>query len=172
MNVADWAALGSAAFAAVAAGASWATVLQTRRERIAAATPRMSIDLITPLGTTEVRVQIMNHGAAVRGVEFAVAVDGQMTFSVTPRPTLGPGETLLLRTAINHFSDAEPVSYVSCYDLAGRVLHAWWPDGQHRVYRVKDRPEERVNRAELMARVAPTLNIDQLQLVRFEEIRE
>jgi hypothetical protein len=65
-----------------------------------------------------------------------------------------------------------PVSYVSCYDLAGRVLHAWWPDGEHRVYRVKDRPEERVNRAELMARVAPTLDINQMQLVRYQEVRE
>jgi hypothetical protein len=132
----------------------------------------MSIDVITPLGTTEVRVQIMNHGAAVRGVEFAIAVDGQMTFSVTPRPTLGPGETLLLRPAINHFTDAEPVSYVSCYDLTGRVLHAWWPDGEHRVYRVKDRPAEQVNRAELMARTAPTVDINHMQLVRYEEIRE
>lgn len=172
MNGADWAALGSAAFAAVAAGGSWASVLQTRRERLAAATPSMSIDVITQLGTNEVRVQLMNHGPAVRGVEFAVAVDGQMTFSVTPRPTLGPGETLLLRTTINHTSDTEPVSYVSCYDLTGRVLHAWWPDGHHEVYRVKDRPNERVNRAQLMARVAPGLDIHQMQLMRYEEIRE
>ena len=94
MSLADVATLGTAIFAAIAAGASWATVAQARRGRIDAATPSMSIDVITPLGSNEVRVHLMNHGHAVRGVEFAVAVDGQMTFSVTPRPTLQPGELL------------------------------------------------------------------------------
>lgn len=172
MSLTDVATLGTAIFAAIAAGASWATVAQARHDRIDAATPSMSIDVITPLGSNEVRVQLMNHGPAVRGVEFAVAVDGQMTFSVTPRPTLQPGELLILRTAINHVSSADPVSYVSCHDLTGRVLHAWWPDGEHRVYRVKDHPEERVNRAQLMARLDPALDISHMQLVRYEEVRE
>jgi hypothetical protein len=41
MSAADWAAPGSAAFAAAAATASWAIVMQARRERIEASTPMM-----------------------------------------------------------------------------------------------------------------------------------
>lgn len=41
MSAADWAAPGSAAFAAVAATASWAIVMQARRERIEASMPMM-----------------------------------------------------------------------------------------------------------------------------------
>jgi hypothetical protein len=82
----------TAAFAAVAAGASWASVLQTRRERIKAQTPAMSIDVVLPSDTTQVLVQIANHGAPARQVEFGIATDGQMTTTVADRPTFLPGE--------------------------------------------------------------------------------
>ena len=60
ISATDVATLATAGFAAVAAGASWMTVLQTRRERVAAQTPVMSIDITTPLGSSEVRVTITN----------------------------------------------------------------------------------------------------------------
>ena len=156
LTATDVATLATAAFAAIAAGASWVTVLQARRERVAAQTPLMSIDITTPLGSPEVRVTITNHGPAVRGVEFAIAVDGQMCFSPTDPPTFAPGESRRLLPAINHVSDAEPFGFVSCYDISGGVLHVWWPNGASRLYHSRDRPDERPSRADLISTVAPS----------------
>lgn len=168
LSATDIATLATAGFAAVAAGASWVSVRQTRQERIAAQTPLMSIDISTPLGSSEVRVHITNHGPAVRGVEFAVAVDGQMCWSPTDPPTFGPGESRILVPALNHVSDAEPVGFVSCYDVSGGVLHVWYPNGASRIYRSRDRPDERPTRADLMKVVAsPDFDIRAMKLVRY-----
>lgn len=147
------------------------SVLQTRRERISAATPSMSIDVITPLGSQEVRVQITNHGPAARGVEFAVAVDGQMAYGhPPPSPSFMQGETRTLLTGIRHLSDTDPVGFVSCYELTGSILHVWWPSGEHRSYHARDRPNERPSRVELMQQVAPGFDISQVTLVRYQRV--
>ncbi|HEX3803593.1 MAG TPA: hypothetical protein VHV75_12220 [Solirubrobacteraceae bacterium] len=166
MSAADIAALGAAVFAAVAAGASWASVLQTRRERIEAQKPHMTIDVILPPDTAQVLVQLANHGASARQVEFAVATDGQITHTVTERPTLLPGETREYDSGIQRSTNRDPVAFVSCYDLTGATLYAWWPNGDHRVYRPRERADERPSRADLMSHVLPGFDPTRLALVR------
>jgi hypothetical protein len=170
LSGADIGTIASAGAAAIAAGASWVSVLQSRKERITARTPLMSIDFVTPLRSDIVRVHITNHGAAARGVEFAVAVDGQMCWSVTDPPTFLPGETRTMLPAINHVSDIDPIGFVSCYDVAGGVLRVWYPTGESQVYRARDRPDERPSRAVLMRVVSPDFDASAMTLVGFRNV--
>jgi len=69
--VSDWAPAISAAFAAVAATASWIAVRQTRRDFRLARQPEMEIQVIEGLDTGSVKIMIHNHGrSAARGVKL------------------------------------------------------------------------------------------------------
>jgi hypothetical protein len=166
VNVEDIATLVTAGFAAVAAGASWASVAQTRRDRIEAQTPMMSIDVVLPPDAAQVIIQIINHGPAARQVEFAVATDGQWTHTVTEKPTFAPGEMREYDSGIHRQTLRDPAAFVSCYDLTGGILHVWYPNGDHLVYRPRERPDERPSRAAMMQHVAPGFDPSGMHAVR------
>jgi hypothetical protein len=125
----------STVFAAGAAGASWTSVLQNRRDRIAAESPAMTIDMIASDTDQTVQVHLSNQGGVARGVEFAPAVGQLMVFGVPhPAPLFRAGESRLIQTAIPVRRDDTIVGFVSCYDVHARRNYVWWPNGEHQVY--------------------------------------
>ena len=167
MSTADIAALGTAVFAAVAAGASWASVWQNRKDRIAASQPYMTIDLIVVGDSNRVRVHLTNAGAGIaRGVEFAVAAPatGQMSYGPPhPAPLFKPGESRIIETGISGDRDTELIGFVQCYDITGTDVLAWWPNGSHRKYRIGRDPSSAQS---LMQVVAPGFDVKQMGHMR------
>lgn len=132
-SVADWAPAASAAFAAVAALASWVVVRQTRRDFVAARQPDLEITVIENLDTGAVKIHIQNHGkAAGRGVKFVVVQQDTAAYGfLPPDATLAAGESRMLRTPMVADSERAAVGMVLCNDGDGYV-HAWKVDGQHK----------------------------------------
>ena len=171
MSTADIALVATAALAAIAAGASWASVFQNRKERIAASMPLMTIDVMVVADTETVRVHLTNSGGGVaRGVEFSVSAPevGLIAYGVShPTPTFRPGESRLIDTAIHANRDNELIGFVSCYDATGEHLKAWWPNGDHRDYRIG---RDRVSPSLLMQVAKPGFDIAQMTPVRYTTV--
>jgi hypothetical protein len=133
-DVLQWAAVASAAFAAVAALASWAAVWQAREISLSTQLPKLHIVVSENIDTGEIRVHIANDiGGLARDVAFAVVAGGQSCFgSLPPTAMLQPGDSATLVTPLRTSSREIP-AIVSCRDSLGR-LHVWAVDGKHRVW--------------------------------------
>jgi hypothetical protein len=141
MDAADWTAVGSTAFAAVAAGASWATVLQTRRERIAALKPNLHYEVIYLTGPQRcVQLSISNNGGAAKNVYFCVITGNEVTYGF-PQPTafFKPGEGRLINTDLTSPESlmAQADSFVACHDASGARLYLFTTDKAPRVFRLR-----------------------------------
>ncbi|HEV2923068.1 MAG TPA: hypothetical protein VGW98_03480 [Solirubrobacteraceae bacterium] len=136
MKTTDWATVGTAAFAAVAAGASWASVWQNRRERIAARTPAMALEPQYVEADDEVRLYIFSNGGPAREVHFLL-VSGAEVVAGIPRPTslFRSGESRCLKTRLSKpETGTPPPSFIACYDISGKHFYAWSGSGEERVY--------------------------------------
>ena len=71
MHTTEWAAVGSAAFAAIAAGASWSSVWQNRRERVIAQRPELVIEVSLHFPSNKIVAQIHNNGELPGASDFA-----------------------------------------------------------------------------------------------------
>lgn len=135
---ADAAAVASALFAAIAAGASWATVTQNRKERELAQAPDLAVRLIVTDGTLMLRVHNVGGGAA-HGVNYLLVHDNNITWDVVAKGYLGPGEdTQFFRTSIPASGTPagdEYVCVVTARDRRG-VLRAWPQNpGQEKIFK-------------------------------------
>ena len=88
-----WAAVAAIA-AAAAAAASWGTVWQGRRERLAAQTPDLHIHTMFRTADRVIRVMLVNNGGLARNVAFHIW-EGSGVVSGIPGPTATflPGES-------------------------------------------------------------------------------
>jgi len=134
----DWATIGAAAFAAVAAIASWASVLQTRRERLAAQRPDLLIEVSVHLPEEKVFVQIHNNGGTARSVRFC-AIEGSLMAYGTPQPTgiLERGESRSIETSLPATKDREAKAWVSGVDAAARTIYVASSKGITKRYKLK-----------------------------------
>jgi hypothetical protein len=138
LSTTDWATIGTAAFAAVAAIASWASVSQTRRERLAAQRPDLLIEVSVHLPEEKVFVQIHNNGGTARSVRFCV-IEGTLMAYGTPQPTgiLERGESRTIETALSATKDREAKAWISGVDAAARTIYVASSKGKTERYELK-----------------------------------
>jgi hypothetical protein len=172
VSATDLATLVTAGFAAVAAIASWASVLQTRRERVAAQTPDVHIEVVQAIGANQrnVRVELVNAGGLAKAVKFAVLVDNQLaTGHPPPIPTFKPGESRIIETGITPSLDAKRVAFVSYYDAGNTRFYVSYLDpAKKRVYRVKDLSAQRLSDNALLLQLAPGFDLGSTRLVTYD----
>lgn len=129
MSSADIATLITADFSALAALASWASVWQTRRERIAAQTPDLRIDVNSD--QHQVMVDLHNDGGTAKRVRFCVVVGDRIAFgTVRPVSTLVRGEVRGISTAIINQKVVAAHAFVSGWNTSGTDLHVVSADDQ------------------------------------------
>jgi hypothetical protein len=135
---AEWPTIVAAAFAAVAACASWASVWQGRRERLAAATPELHLEVQQGLGTGNITLHITNNGGTAKKVRFCV-IEGDQWIYGHPSPTgvFRPGESRLITTSARASGQKTAKGFVSGVDMGGRRLYLCTVTGGRRVYRTK-----------------------------------
>jgi hypothetical protein len=130
-------AVASAAFSAVAATASWATIFQNRRERRAAARPDLNVRVMmvpvnSPLlspNLVDLVVLVDNVGSvAATGVNFMVTFRGAVDHGPVGNAFLFPGQSEgPIPTALQGEAPVDPDEtriIVTCRDRLG-VLHAF-----------------------------------------------
>jgi hypothetical protein len=143
LSTTDWATIGTAAFAAVAAIASWASVLQTRGERLEAQRPDLLIEVSVHLPEEKVFVQIHNNGGTARSVRFCV-IEGTFMAYGTPQPTgiLERGESRSIETSLPATKDREARAWVSGVDAAARIIYVASSKGMTKRYMLKKLPKD------------------------------
>jgi hypothetical protein len=129
---ADVATVASALFAAIAAGASWATVAQNRKERELAQAPDLSVRLSLTQGTLLLRVHNVGGGPA-NGVNYLITHDDNITWDVVANGYLGPGEdTQFFKTSMpasrtlagNEYVCVVPLGTAAEHSALGRRIRA------------------------------------------------
>jgi hypothetical protein len=138
MHGTEWATVGSAAFAAVAAGASWASVWQNRRERLAAERPELIIEVSVHSPSNKIVAQIHNNGATARSVRFCV-IEGSFMAYGTPLPTgiFKSGESRTIETELPLSESREAKAWVSGVDLEARYVYVMTSKGKQKRYRLR-----------------------------------
>lgn len=122
----------SPALAAIAAGASWASVLQTRRLRREDQEPGLQAQMMRfPDGTLGAAVTNAGPGVA-RGVQIYLVHRGLLATGPIGHGFMFPGDTRIVRTPIPEVPEADARMIVSCRDR-GRMPHAWDGHEHHRV---------------------------------------
>ncbi len=147
MHAMEWAAVGSAAFAAFAACASWASVWQNRRERLAAQRPELVIEVSVRVPSNKIMAQIHNNGGTARSVRFCV-VEGAFVAYGTPLPTgiFQSGESRTIETNLPPTEGRAAKAWVSAVDLDARYVYVTASNGQQKRYRLRW-PHRRVSDA-------------------------
>jgi hypothetical protein len=171
MSAEDVATLITAVFAAVAAAASWASVAQTRRERIVAQTPELHMELVEAVGQqgrSFLRIQLINAGGLARYVSFSLADGTQFaTGTPPPTPTFRAGESRTIDTGIVPTSGVKPAGFVVCYDARGG-FYVWMTDGTKRTYTKDDIERNPVQNQDLMRELVPSFDIDAVTFKSYE----
>jgi hypothetical protein len=124
--------------AAIAAGASLASVRQTRRIAVEAALPDLAIQVTFSRRTGLVNATIHNAGGGVaRGVSYIIAHAGQIASGYVEHGILRADELVSVQTAIAariHEGELTKVAaMVSARDRFG-YGHAWTNEEKHQVY--------------------------------------
>ena len=161
ITAADWAALGSAAFAAVAAGGAWATVWQTRRTWRDLQTPHLTPSWIEP--GNRVRLLFTNSGGGYALQSFFIVVSGpEYSAGVIPPVTLSPGTRVQLETELAPVGALHEVTgVVFCLDRSG-TWHVWSWAGEHRTPRKRLRKVRSLSPEQALALFYPSLSADKL----------
>jgi hypothetical protein len=138
MNATEWAAVGSAALAALAAGASWASVWQNRRERMVAQRPELIIEVSLHIPSNKIVAQIHNNGGTARSVRFCV-LEGPFMAYGTPKPTgiFQSGESRTIETTLPPTEDRAARAWVSGVDPEARYVYVTTSKGKQRRYRLR-----------------------------------
>jgi len=149
IHTAEWAAVASAALAAFAAGASWASVWQNRRERLAAATPELHFEVIYLTGEEpKVRLSIANNGGAAKNVYFCIVIGSEVSYG-HPQPTafFRPGESRIVGTQLTPppSLSEKPKAMVACHDTPGSRLYVFTQDKPVLTYRLRGLRRTRKN---------------------------
>ncbi len=168
MTAADLVTLATAVFAAVAAAAaSWASVLQTRRERLAAQTPELLLEVVEELPTRQISIHIHNHGGPAIRVRFAVALGNSLAYGhPAPTSTFLTGEGRVIETNVVTPGGVPAPGFVAGWNTAGTHLYVAWIDGRRAVY---DRKAMRVAGTTdnyLLKQVLPDFDITTMSIVR------
>jgi hypothetical protein len=141
VDAADLASVLSAAFAAVAAGASWAAVGQARKVSREQQRPRLDAKWLEP--GNRVKLVFTNVGMGfARHTAFIVVSGNECCVGVVPPATLAPGTRVALDTDMTPVGDLHDVTgVVFCIDSTNR-WEVWSWAG------VSKRPRHRLRRKE------------------------
>jgi hypothetical protein len=169
----DWAPVASAALAAVAASASWSSVWQNRRERIAAERPDLHLEVQQSMDTGSIKLNITNNGGPAKYVRFLVVEGNQMVYG-HPQPTamFRAGESRHIDTPMFGGMEKKPKGFIGAYDMSGSRYYLWPFQGKDKVYRMKGwrRTRKSFSDESLMTRLHPGFNFDAMEVMRYETV--
>lgn len=134
--VLTWAPVASAAAAAIAAFASWRSVLQSRRLWLAGLLPDLAIQVTETVASGETQIHVVNAGNGLaRNVQFFV-IDGNEVAegTVPPNGFLRGGQEVTLKTGFKPKPGGKSTAIVACEDREGRI-HAWSGPSGHKSWR-------------------------------------
>jgi hypothetical protein len=164
VQITEATALATSALAAVAATASWANVLLTRRSLNESVLPSLHVTGInlrtaSPLGTNETMAfDVYNAGGGIaKGPAFVLTHAGQYVIGIAA-PMIGPGQTYRITTDMESKPDDSWGGMVGCLDFHNHRrlwrLHNPRPE----VYRREDDSETVLA---MYKRVFPDVDIEQ-----------
>lgn len=171
----DYVPLVAAIFSAVAAGASWAAVAQTRRQWRRSEKPSLHGQGSYSQQNARVEFAIANSGPGIaRGVGFAFVYGDAWVrgFPRTPTPgfLLG-GEQTLIHIPVPQAGQSNAQGVVTCQDSSGN-LHAWNLIGDHKEWKREKRwwwkpaTDRSKSGIEVFAAFYPETNLSDLQEVK------
>ena len=141
MSIAEWAQLLSTAFAAVAAGAAWAVVVQDRRRQRTAADPRLSAAFESISGEGIVprqRIEFMNAGPGLAIGVIWFSVESGTAYGGPVVSHLGPGEKATLEVSHGRrLFEGDRADFVYLARSTDGRLHAWSHHGDYLAVRPK-----------------------------------
>jgi len=147
-DLADYAQIGGAAFAAIAAGAAWRTALLSQRQLEAASSPFVEVQVMANPEDSFLLLSIVNSGSGLaRGVNFAIYAMDMVTDGHVGDGFMQPGDKIHVVTRIGplpvpanfHRGD---VGVMVAYRDASGAAHYRTHDGRHRSpkSRIRKRP--------------------------------
>jgi hypothetical protein len=169
----EWPTIAAAGFAAVAAVASWASVFQNRRERLAAGTPEVHLEPQRELGTDQIMLHIASNGGLAKRVRFIVVAGSNAVFGYpAPIPTFRAAESRVIETALEAPEDTKLKGFIACYDATGARYYVWPMEGKPRVYRMRGWRRHRGTFSDdtLMKKFYPGFDITTMTLLLFKTI--
>jgi hypothetical protein len=147
MHAAEAAQIASAAFTAVAAGASWAAVTQTRRQWRREREPELHLQITETRsgGQGRLELHIENSGGMAKAVSYAAASDIEACLGfVGPNLMLQSGDGVTIWTHLTPRPEGVPVKgVVIAWDRSSRYAHAWSDSGEHKHWRRRNWPTQR-----------------------------
>jgi hypothetical protein len=173
LDTSEWATVASTAFTALAAGAAWATVRQSARERREARIPALHVEVTEDLDSGAIGFHIENYGGDLAKLVSFVVVEGTQVAAgfLPPAAILRSGEGATMRTALASTGSHQAKAVVICHDAAGRYVHAWDVTGQHKQWRRRRWPERPKGGEWILRKFYPGMSLDSLTPVR-HELRE
>lgn len=168
-DVTSWAVVLSAVAAAVAAGASWASVRQSRRQWHASQVPDLLLDVVVNGATGEANLQVHNGGVVVARRVVACLVEAGQCFLATPpdHGSIWPGETIQAGTG-TRLSDPRGLvkAAVICNDPAGNT-HGWTVAGNHTTWTRGTLAKKQLSNTDILSELLDvSIQPDQIQLTR------
>ena len=128
------ATVGAAVFAAIAAGASWAAVRQTRKIWREGRLPLLYANITITAPTGQLTAHVRNGGGGVARGAWVFALEGSeaLLTGLPPEGMLAPGASVRLLMPWHRTSNigAESQMVTWCSD-AGGTLHAWAGGGAY-----------------------------------------
>jgi hypothetical protein len=165
-STAEWASVASAGAAAVAAGASWASVRQTRKLWLIERAPDLQMIALVDRDSNRVTLQLHNAGGGFARDVVVYLVEGTRYF-IAYAPMNGvirPGQGVEIQTPLVK----EPpingplVGAVIAADVTG-TTHAWSASGtRHRRWTRKKLPKKPMSNNEIFSVIVPDANLDEL----------
>jgi len=172
LHTAEWAAVGSAGFAAIAACASWASVWQNRRDRIAARTPDLHIEVQRMLGSGIIRLHVSNHGGAAKKVRFLVIEGGDVAYGhPAPTATFQSGESRLIETGLSASGQKTVRGFVAYCDMSGQRYYACTVSGGKMSFRLKGwRRDRKISDQVLAKKLYPDFDVSNMTPQEYDTI--
>jgi hypothetical protein len=139
--IVEWAPVAAAVLAAVAAGASWRSVLLARRTQLDADRPLLASQLYRVANDPRLRLHIENIGSGTaKRVTFYGVAEGELAAGIAPETgLLRPGEGVTLLTNLTPTDPDSSELMTFCLDREN-VIHTWSRRDHYERYRQPKRP--------------------------------
>lgn len=165
-SAADWAALGSAVAAALAASASWASVQQTRKLWSIERAPELELIAIVEHCSGRIVLQLHNAGGGFARDVAVLLVEGNhyVIAYAPPSGVLLPGRGVRMQTPLVKKSPPNErlVGVVIGADVSG-TTHAWSASGLvHQRWTRKALGKKAMSNIDIFHAVAPEVNLHDL----------
>jgi hypothetical protein len=138
LTAGDWAAIGAAAFTALAAGAAWRTVALDHKRQREARQPNVAGGVTVGRPSMLAALNLVNAGPGLAiALAYVVVIEGRVARGYAGNGMLAAGQEARVELGRVSSREGTTTAVWLCYDLDGNE-HLWSADQRHRVTSRKD----------------------------------